>query len=50
MHVSSVSARPDATDTKAQSLAYVIVLAATTAISGFLFGFDTAVINGVLRA
>ena len=48
MHVSSVSARPDATDTKAQSLAYVIVLAATTAISGFLFGFDTAVINGVL--
>ena len=26
----------------------VVLLAATTAISGFLFGFDTAVINGVL--
>ena len=48
MHVSSVSARPDKTDTKAQSLGYVTLLAATTAISGFLFGFDTAVINGVL--
>lgn len=34
--------------TKAQSLSYVVLLAATTAISGFLFGFDTAVINGVL--
>src|SRR5215471_18017127 len=48
MHVSSVSARPHARDTKAQSLGYVILLAGTTAISGFLFGFDTAVINGVL--
>src|SRR6201984_2132477 len=33
---------------KAQSLGYVVLLAGTTAISGFLFGFDTAVINGVL--
>jgi SP family arabinose:H+ symporter-like MFS transporter len=31
-----------------RSLGYVVMLAATTAISGFLFGFDTAVINGVL--
>lgn len=27
---------------------YVVLLAATTALSGLLFGFDTAVINGVL--
>src|SRR5437588_2232507 len=33
---------------KSQSLGYVTLLAAITAISGFLFGFDTAVINGVL--
>jgi SP family arabinose:H+ symporter-like MFS transporter len=35
-------------DARAQSLGYVVLLAITTAISGFLFGFDTAVINGVL--
>src|SRR2546429_1401504 len=35
-------------EAKAQSLSYVVLLAATAAISGFLFGFDTAVINGVL--
>src|SRR5467141_2771140 len=35
-------------DARAQSMGYVVLLAATTAISGFLFGFDTAVINGVL--
>ncbi len=29
-------------------MVYVVVLATVTAISGFLFGFDTAVINGVL--
>jgi SP family arabinose:H+ symporter-like MFS transporter len=29
-------------------LAYVVLLATVAAISGFLFGFDTAVINGVL--
>jgi SP family arabinose:H+ symporter-like MFS transporter len=31
-----------------QSLSYVILLSAITAISGFLFGYNTAVINGVL--
>ena len=31
-----------------QSLGYVILLSAITAISGFLFGYNTAVINGVL--
>src|SRR5437016_9022830 len=35
-------------DVKAQSMGYVVLVATTTAISGFLFGFDTAVINGVL--
>ncbi len=33
---------------QAQSPRYVIFLAGIAAISGFLFGFDTAVINGVL--
>src|SRR6202035_1210678 len=31
-----------------QSLRYVILLSTITAISGFLFGYNTAVINGVL--
>jgi SP family arabinose:H+ symporter-like MFS transporter len=31
-----------------QSLSYVILLSTITAISGFLFGYNTAVINGVL--
>jgi len=48
MHL-PVSGRGASTITsKSQSLGYVTMLAATTAISGFLFGFDTAVINGVL--
>lgn len=33
---------------RAQSAGYVLLLASIAAISGFLFGFDTAVINGVL--
>jgi SP family arabinose:H+ symporter-like MFS transporter len=33
---------------RAQSPGYVLLLASIAAISGFLFGFDTAVINGVL--
>lgn len=48
MHVPAATANAEVGEAKAQSLGYVVLLAATTAISGFLFGFDTAVINGVL--
>lgn len=48
MHLSAASTKSDSAGPEAQSLTYVVLLAATTAISGFLFGFDTAVINGVL--
>jgi SP family arabinose:H+ symporter-like MFS transporter len=47
MHL-SVTNTNSGIDARAQSLAYVVLLATTAAISGFLFGFDTAVINGVL--
>jgi sugar porter (SP) family MFS transporter len=47
MHISAVV---DATPGggQARSPIYVLFLAVVAAISGFLFGFDTAVINGVL--
>jgi sugar porter (SP) family MFS transporter len=48
MHVLAATVNAEVGEAKAQSLSYVVLLAATTAISGFLFGFDTAVINGVL--
>ena len=49
MHVpGNASTEFDAQGAVAQSSAYVILLATIAAISGFLFGFDTAVINGVL--
>jgi len=48
MHAPAATVNADAGEATAQSLSYVVLLAATTAISGFLFGFDTAVINGVL--
>ena len=48
MHSSSGNMESNTIDAKAQSMGYVVLLAITTAISGFLFGFDTAVINGVL--
>src|SRR6266536_2899255 len=48
MHVPTATVNAEVGEAKAQSLSYVVLLAATTAISGFLFGFDTAVINGVL--
>jgi sugar porter (SP) family MFS transporter len=48
MHVPAATENADVGEAKAQSLSYVVLLAAITAISGFLFGFDTAVINGVL--
>jgi len=43
-----MSDKSTSVDVKAHSLRNVVLLATTTAISGFLFGFDTAVINGVL--
>lgn len=47
MHISTVvEATPGGA--KARSPIYVLFLAVVAAISGFLFGFDTAVINGVL--
>src|SRR5713101_9286940 len=48
MHVPAATENADVGQAKAQSLSYVVLLAGTAAISGFLFGFDTAVINGVL--
>jgi sugar porter (SP) family MFS transporter len=48
MHVPVATVNAEVGEAKAQSLTYVVLLVATTSISGFLFGFDTAVINGVL--
>ena len=47
MHSFAIAPDPQARG-RAQSPAYVLLLASVAAISGFLFGFDTAVINGVL--
>ena len=47
MHISAVIHEPQ-DGSYARSRLYVLFLAAVAAISGFLFGFDTAVINGVL--
>ncbi|MGB7191479.1 MAG: sugar porter family MFS transporter [Acidobacteriaceae bacterium] len=41
-------ADPLQTPVRARTSLYVVFLAVVAAISGFLFGFDTAVINGVL--
>src|SRR5947208_6120818 len=48
MQASTAKMDSKGTAAQAQSMIYVVLLATTTAISGFLFGFDTAVINGVL--
>src|SRR5438128_11013976 len=48
MHASTAKMDSEGTGAEAQSMTYVVLLATTAAISGFLFGFDTAVINGVL--
>jgi SP family arabinose:H+ symporter-like MFS transporter len=47
MHLSGVTNQPHG-GAEARSRFYVLFLAMVAAISGFLFGFDTAVINGVL--
>src|SRR5258708_25297345 len=48
MHISAANIDPKLTNAEAGSTSYVVLLATISAISGFLFGFDTAVINGVL--
>jgi sugar porter (SP) family MFS transporter len=48
MHVAPPGAAPEQSDHGVVSFSYVILLSVIAAISGFLFGFDTAVINGVL--
>jgi SP family arabinose:H+ symporter-like MFS transporter len=48
MHVAAPSGPTDQPDHGVVSFSYVILLSVIAAISGFLFGFDTAVINGVL--
>jgi sugar porter (SP) family MFS transporter len=48
MHLTSPPAGVASSANESASTAYVILLSAIAAISGFLFGFDTAVINGVL--
>lgn len=47
MHISAVAERSEE-GASARSRVYVLFLSMVAAISGFLFGFDTAVINGVL--
>jgi SP family arabinose:H+ symporter-like MFS transporter len=48
MQISVANKDPKLASAEAQSMSYVVVLATISAISGFLFGFDTAVVNGVL--
>src|SRR5215468_1582621 len=48
--VSADAASPGTHDLKPHSSAYVIVLSCVAAIGGFLFGFDSGVINGTVGA
>lgn len=48
MATSLPSNNPVTAETSTQSLGYVVLLSTITAISGLLFGYNTAVINGVL--
>src|SRR6202451_3216943 len=48
MDTPAVRSETNSVEASPQSLGYVILLSTITAISGFLFGYNTAVINGVL--
>jgi sugar porter (SP) family MFS transporter len=48
MDTKAVRSETEPVEASTQSLGYVILLSTITAISGFLFGYNTAVINGVL--
>jgi len=48
MATSTPSTKPQHAEAGKQSLGYIVVLSTITAISGLLFGYNTAVINGVL--
>jgi sugar porter (SP) family MFS transporter len=48
MDTPAVRSEIEPVETTTKSLRYVVLLSTITAISGFLFGYNTAVINGVL--
>ena len=48
MDTPAVGSESETSEASARSLGYVILLSTITAISGLLFGYNTAVINGVL--
>jgi sugar porter (SP) family MFS transporter len=48
MVISTASSGTRSADASTQSLGYVVLLSTIAAISGLLFGYNTAVINGVL--
>ena len=48
MNTSAASSETQSFDANPESMGYVVLLATITAISGFLFGYNTGLINGVL--